>query len=65
MRNPEADYKKAKAAKIGVSVRCPTCGDQFEKRSYQHVFCSNRGVGNCKDRYWNEVNPRGIALYCH
>lgn len=26
-------------------------------------FCSNKGVGNCKDAYHNENNPRGYGMF--
>lgn len=42
-----------RAAKIGTTIKCPTCGRLFVKKSYQQVFCRNKGRNNCKDRYWN------------
>lgn len=48
-------YEAAKSAKVGSMILCPGCGKLFLKRSYQHVFCSNKGRGNCKDRYWNRA----------
>ena len=48
-------YDKAKAAKVGTMIECPSCGVVFKKRSYQQVFNSNKGSGNCKDRFWNLV----------
>ena len=48
-------YQAAKAAPVGSLIKCaaPGCGKKFIKKSYQQVFCSNKGRGNCKDRYWN------------
>ena len=50
-------YKTTKAAKVGTMVACGCCNAKFIKRSYQQAFCSNRGANNCKDRYWNEMDP--------
>jgi len=44
-------------ANTGSIIICPVCKKKIRKRSYQHVFCSNRGQGNCKDAYWNTVDP--------
>jgi len=51
--SPTKKYTSAKKAPVGSVVRCPVCGRTFKKRSYQQAFCSNKGRGNCKDRYWN------------
>lgn len=52
-------YARAKAARVGSMIACPTCGKEHLKTTYHKVFCSNgktkRG-GNCKDRYWNTVD---------
>lgn len=55
-----ARYAAAKAAKTGESVPCGFCARPFKKTSYQQAFCCNKGSGNCKDAYWNRMNPRGI-----
>ena len=59
-------YIKAKSAKVGETIVCPTCGKHFVKTSYQQAFCRMRGKnkGNkksnlCKDQYWTFMNPRG------
>lgn len=57
-----ARYKLANAAKVGDTFKCPTCGKPTKKTMYNKVFCSNgrtvrRGKNNCKDRYWNSVDP--------
>ena len=39
--------------------QCPTCGKAV--KNPRAKFCSNKGRGNCKDRYHNEVNPRGYG----
>lgn len=52
----QARYKAARQMKTGFMVKCPVCRKPHLKKSYQHVFCSNRGSGNCKDYYWNTVD---------
>lgn len=47
---------KAKAGPVGSVVACPGCGKDVRKVHKDHVFCSRRGPGNCKDRYWNLTN---------
>jgi len=49
-------YSEAKRAKVGQKMHCPTCKRFLKKKSYQHVFCTNKGPNNCKDRYWNIVD---------
>ena len=51
--SPTKKYTSAKKAPVGSVVRCPVCGRSFKKKSYQQAFCSNKGRGNCKDKYWN------------
>ncbi len=51
-----AAYQAARQAKVGSMIECPTCRREVRKRSYQQVFCSNKGRANCKDRYWNTVD---------
>ena len=55
----ETFYEYNKGVPVGRKIFCPCCSEIFTKRSYQHSFCSNKGKGNCKDRYWNTLNPRG------
>jgi len=50
-------YKAAKAAKVGETVICPSCGHKFVKKSYQQVFCKTFPGTKCKDNYWNNVTP--------
>lgn len=53
-------YNKAKDAKVGDKINCPNCRKQIVKNTYNKVFCSNRktaGRINCKDYFWNRVNP--------
>jgi hypothetical protein len=53
-------YDAAKAAAVGTTIACPWCGKRFGKRSYQQVFCSNKGRGNCKDSYHNQATPERL-----
>jgi len=50
-------YKHNKNAKVGDTCKCPSCGSQFIKSSYQQAFCKTRSGTKCKDRYWNNVTP--------
>ena len=49
-------YIIAGKAIIGETITCPVCEKRFKKKSYQKRFCSNKGRGNCKDRYHNSTN---------
>lgn len=51
-------YHRAKSAKTGEAVICPSCAKEFDKRSYQQAFCSNKGKRNCKDLYWNMTDSK-------
>lgn len=50
-------YNIIKAAKTGTLCTCPGCGKAFTKKSYNTIFCSNKGPNNCKDRFWTAVRP--------
>lgn len=50
-------YEKAKNAKVGETVFCPSCGKSFEKTNYQQAFCKSKEGTICKDFYWNNVTP--------
>ena len=63
IHNAVDTYKANKMASVGETVKCPTCGKHFIKRSYQHTFCGKRGKGKkegkgrlCKDTYHNSVD---------
>ena len=49
-------YNDNKRAEIGTTIRCACCARRILKKSYQTQFCSNKGKGNCKDTYHNNVN---------
>jgi hypothetical protein len=53
----KANYEVAKAANIGESCTCPSCGTQFVKGYKQQAFCTTKGKTKCKDKYWNNVTP--------
>jgi hypothetical protein len=53
----KALYLKAKEAKVGETVFCPSCGKPFNKTNYQQAFCKNNTGTICKDYYWNNVTP--------
>ena len=53
-------YNTAKDTKVGDTFKCPTCNKKTTKNTYQKTFCSNgktKGKGNCKDGFWNIVDP--------
>ena len=50
-------YNKAKLAKVGDKINCPSCNIEFVKGSYQQVFCKTQSGTTCKDKYWNTVTP--------
>ena len=52
----ETRYKSNKEAKVGTLIECAFCGKEIKKKSYQSQFCSNKGSGNCKDRFWNRMD---------
>jgi hypothetical protein len=54
-----------KKQKVGDAIICCSCGKEMVKKSYQSQFCSNKGRGNCKDKYHNLVDDtrRARALY--
>lgn len=51
-------YDIAKAAKVGDTIKCPGCCNEFKKEHYQQKFCKKRGGTKCKDKYWNTVDPK-------
>ena len=46
-------YEKVTKATVRAEIHCPVCNRKMIKKSYQHVFCRNKGKGNCKDQFWN------------
>jgi hypothetical protein len=64
--NPKYDEQKqermmelhhiAKNSVNQSTIKCPVCEKDFLK-SRGSIFCSNKGRGNCSDRYKNIINP--------
>lgn len=54
-------YQMNRLTKVGQAIRCACCGKTIPKVSYQKQFCSNKGVGNCKDTFWNMIDPKRWA----
>ena len=54
----QARYKDNASSQILTTIRCATCGKRIIKTNYQTQFCCNKGSGNCKDRYWNNVSHK-------
>lgn len=50
-------YELAQSAKVGDTIKCPGCCNEYVKQSYQQKFCKKRGGTKCKDKYWNTVTP--------
>ena len=53
--------RDARAASVGDTIRCAQCKKWITKKSYQTAFCSNKGRGNCRDRYHNRI--AGLEAY--
>lgn len=51
-------YQDNKTSQVGTTIRCACCNRRILKKSYQTQFCSNKGRGNCKDTYWNNVSDK-------
>ena len=52
----EQRYRQNSEAEVGCTINCAFCNKIILKKSYQTKFCSNKGEGNCKDKYWNNVD---------
>lgn len=50
-------YEVNAKAPLKSTIQCATCQKEVEKVNYQTQFCSTKGPGNCKDKYWNIVAP--------
>ena len=42
---------------------CKNCGKSLEGKSPRASFCSNKGRGNCKDRFHNKKPSRSGRVY--
>ena len=54
----EIRYNDNANSSLGTTIRCACCGKRILKRNYQTQFCTNKGAGNCKDEYWNNVSEK-------
>lgn len=54
-------YSDNKLSEVGTTIRCANCGKRILKKHYQTQFCSNKGPGNCKDKYWNCATPERLS----
>ena len=61
IEDKKKQYKDNKQSQIGTPIRCANCSKRILKKSYQTQFCSNKGQGNCKDAYWNNVSAKRRA----
>jgi hypothetical protein len=53
-------YNIAKNVNTGDSIKCPYCNNVHIKPTYNKIFCSNaktRKRKNCKDMFWNKIDP--------
>jgi len=41
--------------------KCLNCRKDISHKHPNAKFCRNKGRGNCKDKFHNRTNPRGIA----
>lgn len=51
-------YKLNKESKVGSNLICPSCNTTFIKTNYQQCFCKSKPKTQCKDKYWNTVDPK-------
>lgn len=59
MTHRQKQYKENKAAKVGIEITCPICGEVFIKKQYSQAFCCSQ----CKDTYWNAKGDRHANGY--
>lgn len=57
MKGIKQIYENNKSAKVGSECKCPSCGTIFIKSNYQQSFCKSKPWTQCKDKYWNTVDP--------
>lgn len=50
-------YELNKESKVGEDLICPSCGSKFTKGNYQQAFCKTKPKTQCKDKYWNTIDP--------
>lgn len=49
-------YQNAKQAKVGEVLTCPTCTNNFRKKTYNQCFCAS----GCRDTFWNLTKPERL-----
>lgn len=54
--------QKAKDTPVGFSAVCPACTNHFHKYNPGTVYCSNAGMGNCKDAFFNLIKRQKVKL---
>jgi hypothetical protein len=57
-KDAKASYNKAMEAETGTIVNCQHCSLEVTKKTFNHVFCGNKGIVNCKDEFANTMNPQ-------
>lgn len=55
-------YVSNKMVPVGSPMSCACCDTPMIKRSYQSQYCSNKGQANCKDRFWNMIDPKRFSM---
>lgn len=50
-------YEANKTLKVGDECKCPSCGTKFIKQAYNQSFCKSKPKTQCKDKYYNTVDP--------
>lgn len=53
-----ARKKLNSTAPIGATCICPSCGESFIKKYSQQAFCRTKPSTQCKDKYYNTVDPK-------
>jgi len=51
-------YNTNKDSSKGSLCSCPSCNTEFTKGFYQQIFCKSKPGTQCKDKYWNTVDPK-------
>lgn len=51
-------YDVNKTVSVGCLIPCANCSKVITKNVHSTQFCSNKGRGNCKDTYWNNVSTK-------
>lgn len=54
-------YDENRCSNVGDTICCPSCGSNFEKKTYNHIFCNTKIKTECKDKYWNTLKSYNIV----